>query len=88
MDLSSIAAIFSVVAGWINSIIGYFQAKKQAQTDQNTAVNNAITDHNNDGAQSVADTTSSALQNQEIDKEIDALKNAQPIQVTQPGGKT
>ena len=81
---AAILALFPTIAGWINQIICYFQAQKQAQDNQNSAVNQAIDEHNTDGAQSVADQQSSDLQNQEIDREIDAIKNAQPIQVTQP----
>lgn len=80
----AILAAFPTIAGWINLIIGFFQARAKAQDDQNTAVDQAVSQHNNDGVQSVNDMNSSDQQNAEIDKEIEAIDNPTPVVVVQP----
>lgn len=58
---------------FLQQIINWWNNRKQAQTDQNTAVSNAQTAHQSDGAQSVADQLSSDAQNAAIQAQIKKL---------------
>lgn len=66
--LAFLAAAFPTLASWINLIIGWFTARAQAQSEANQAEANAEADHQNDGAQSVADQVSSDAQNAALDQ--------------------
>lgn len=83
--LTTLAALFPTIAGWINLILGYFQAKKQAEDAANSAEIKAESEHQNDGAQSVIDQESSDAQNAALDKIKDQLSDPIPVVViTQP----
>lgn len=85
--LAAIVALFPTIAGWINMIIGWFQARAQAQTDQNNAVDTAVQQHDQDGAQSVADRDSSDAQMDALKKQEQIRDNPQPVVVVKPGDK-
>lgn len=85
---AAILALFPTVAGWINLIIGWFQANEAAQNAANSAEASAEIHHQNDGAQSVADKDSSDAQNSALDAAAQAMDNPTPIIVQPPGGKT
>jgi hypothetical protein len=84
---AAIIAMFPTIAGWINMLVSWFQAQKQLQTDQNTAVSTAIQQHEQDGAQSVADQNSSDAQNAALDKKEQQIDNPTPVVVVNKGGK-
>ena len=65
---AAILAIFPTVASWANLVIGYFQNKSAEQTAADTAEATAETQHNSDGAQSVADKASDDAQNAALDQ--------------------
>lgn len=72
---ASILAIFPTIAGWINLVIGWFAARKQAESDQSASVDLGLHNHEQDGKQSVSDVTSSDAQNSALDaaeKEMDS----------------
>jgi hypothetical protein len=79
-----LAAAFPTIASWINLIIGWVQAKVKAQADQNTAVSTAEQDHEQDGAQSVADQNSSDAQNAALDQKLKQIDNPTPVVVIKP----
>lgn len=81
---AAILAAFPTIAGWINLIVGWFQAKEAAQTAANTSESNAEADHQNDGLQSVSDKTSSDAQNAALDAVQAGLENPTPVVVTTP----
>lgn len=56
---------------FIQQLINWWNGRQQAQTDQNTAVSNAQTAHQADGAQSVADQISSDAQLAAIKKQVE-----------------
>jgi hypothetical protein len=76
---AGIIALFPTLAGWINLVIGWFQARSKAQDDANSAEEKAIVNHQNDGAQSVEDKNSADAQNQSLDDLKKQLDNPIPI---------
>jgi hypothetical protein len=76
---AAILSAFPTIAGWINLIIGYFQQQAADQTAATNAEGAAEQQHQNDGAQSVADHDSNATQNSALDGIEQQLKN--PVQV-------
>lgn len=85
--LAAIIAMFPTIAGWINLIVGWFQARAKAQDDQNVAVDKAVTQHQADGAQSVADRDSSDAQNDALTKQEQIRDNPTPVVVVKQGDK-
>jgi hypothetical protein len=81
---AAILGIFPIVAGWINSIVGYFQAQAAEQTAANTAEGTAETAHQNDGSQSVVDQTSTDAQNSALDGIANQIDNPTPVVVVKP----
>lgn len=84
---AAIVAMFPVVAGWINLVVGWFQARAAAQTAADSAETTAMTQHQNDGAQSVSDKDSSDAQNAALDQLEKQIDNPIPIVITKPGGQ-
>lgn len=84
---SAILALFPTVAGWINLVVGWFQARSAAQDAANTAETTAMTQHQNDGAQSVSDKDSSDAQNAAIDQLENQIDNPIPIVIIKSGDK-
>lgn len=84
--LALIGTLFPTIAGWINLLIGYFQAQAAAQTAATNAEGTAETQHETDGAQSVADQQSTDAQNTGLDAIQQGLENPTPVVVTLPKG--
>ena len=78
---AALAAAFPTIAGWINLLIGWFQARAQAQKDQNSAVDTGLSQHEQDGAQSVADQESSDAKNASLDQKLKQIDNPTPVVV-------
>lgn len=72
---------------WFGQIVGlvisWFAARKAAQDNADSAQQSAENEHQNDGAQSVADKTSADAQNAALDKLEQQLDNPTPVVVTQ-----
>lgn len=84
---SAILALFPTIASWINLIVGYFQARAAAQTAADSAETTAMTQHQNDGAQSVEDKDSSDAQNAALDQLANQIDNPIPIVIIKSGDK-
>jgi hypothetical protein len=84
---AGIIALFPTIAGWINMLLGWFQAREKAQEDQNNAVDSAVKQHDQDGAQSVADRNSSDAQNDALTKQEQIRDNPTPVVVVKQGDK-
>lgn len=88
--LTSIIAFLS--QSWFGQIIGlvitWWANRKAAQDAANSAEGAAETAHQNDGAQSVNDRTSSDAQNQALDDLEKQLDTTPPVVIEKPtGGK-
>ena len=81
---AGILAIFPTLAGWINAILGWFQAKAAAQNAADGSEQKAEGDHQNDGAQSVVDKDSTDAQNAGLDNAEKQLENPIPVVVVKP----
>ncbi len=82
---AAILALFPTVAGWINLIVGFFQNRAAAQNSANTAENTAMSEHQSDGAQSVADKISGDAQLAALKKLADQMDNPTPVVVIKDG---
>ena len=81
---ATLAAIFPTIAGWINLVVEWFQARAAAQTASNQAEGQAETQHQTDGQQSVVDGASDDAQNVDLDQQAQQLDNPTPVVVTSP----
>lgn len=74
--------------GWFGQVIGFalnwWTTRQQNIQNALSAETQAEVDHQNDGAQSVADRESSALQNAALDKIQNELEHPTPVQITKP----
>lgn len=78
---AAILGLFPTVAGWINMLIGVFQKRAADQSAAGAAEQSAESDHQNDGAQSVANKASADAQNLALDQIKQSLENPIPITV-------
>ncbi len=67
---------------FVQQIINWWNARKQAQTDAATAEGTAEAQHQNDGAQSVADRDSADRQNSSLDEAQKKIENPIPIVIS------
>lgn len=65
---AAILGIFPTVASWVNLVIGYFQKQSADDAAAAGAELDAEGEHQDDGAQSVADKSSADAQNAALDK--------------------
>jgi cell division protein FtsX len=94
-------AILTAIIGWVSqswfgqvvsAALSWWNARVVAQNQANTAEQNAETQHQTDGAQSVADRDSADQQNSALDDLQKQMENPIPVVVikptppTQPGG--
>lgn len=89
--MTALVALFNWLSGqWfgqaVTAAIGWFQKRQQQQADANQAEQQAEQQHQTDGAQSVADQTSSDAQNAALDQLERQLDN--PVEITVNQTKT
>lgn len=73
--LGALGGALGQLAQWF---VGWFVAKKQAEAQAETDMENSISQHQDDGAQSVADANSADAQLQNIQEQEQQLNNPQP----------